>query len=360
MARNSRKYNWRRRGFTLLELMIAITLMLIVMLMLRTMFTSAQAMYVTAARRVQVYSQARVAMDMIEQDMLAMRVDASDASIQLRSVALDDYSNANAPHDAELYVAMDDWVRPEDGETTKIREFLSFYGNATWYNDEKQVFESGAAQIVYYLRKRPVRDDDPRTLDGGYLVRRVLPVREDAEIVKYGKEGWDKARDIEPHEDEIASFVYAVRVYFEDSAAIQYGASQGRTYEAYPEARAETSWLWKKRNPGGAPTPSGTITDSKTGKTVILQKPSDTDLVQFGFPYSGMGTSNPDREFLSTQAEFPSVVMIELIFIDKDFTREDEQGTYRTFSRAIHLPFAVTGSRIDETDRALLSKRGPR
>ena len=45
-----------RRGFTLLELMIAITLMLIIMLMLRSMFVNAQTMYLRAAKRVDVYS----------------------------------------------------------------------------------------------------------------------------------------------------------------------------------------------------------------------------------------------------------------------------------------------------------------
>jgi prepilin-type N-terminal cleavage/methylation domain-containing protein len=347
------------RGFTLLELMIAIALMLIVMLMLRTMFTSAQAMYLVTARRIETFQGGRVAMDYIEQDLLRAVTTTGDDNIQLRSLSVDDLKDPKIPHD-RFYSLLTNYGEAEDGETTKIKEFLSFTGTSTWWDNSKKSYTSGDAIIVYYLRTRPepAKGDRP---DGAYLVRRVIPVRTLAEIVKYSKLGWpskgpNAARNIAPHDDEIASFVYSVRVFVDDKAAFEWGVQKGNTvFNVLPECRQDTApHLWKEREsarPQGLPT-QGT---KKGDITLLLSKPSDSKCVQMGSNFASR-VRDPKREFISTLAEYPSLVVVELTFIDKTFTRTDEMGTFRTFTRAIHCPYAPALRWLDQRDEELAAQ----
>ena len=353
---------FRSLGFTLLELMIAIALMLVVMLMLRTMFVSAQNAYVTASRRVQVYQQARVALDMIEQDLMRMRTTSDDDSLQLRSLTLSDFRSREAPVNERIYSSLDDWAKPQDEKTPGIREFLSFVGRATWFEPESQQYRSGDCTIVYYLRMRHFEGGgDDRT--GAYLVRRVLPLRTLAEIVQLNSPGGaDQIPDIEPHEDEIASFVFASRVYVDDSAAFQMDVFEnGSSRSILPETviNSPNHWLWVDPASAGTPPPP---TPRKNNKAVILQTPVKSNLVQFGGIWSTQ--VNPDRKWVSTRASFPAVVAVELTFIDRSFERPEDDtafGTYRTFTRAIQLPSAGISRRIDDLDKEIIRSggRGP-
>jgi prepilin-type N-terminal cleavage/methylation domain-containing protein len=343
-------------GFTLLELMIAIALMLIVMLMLRTMFTSAQAMYLVTARRIECFQSGRVAMDYIEQDLLRAVTTTGEDNIQLRSLSADDLKDQNLPYN-KFYSQLTNYNEAEDGETTKIKEFLSFQGTSTWWDSTKKAYTTGDAIVVYYLRTRPEPANGERQ-DGAYLVRRVIPVRTLAEITKSSKLGWDpkKTRTIAPHDDEIASFIYSVRVFVDDKAAFQWGVQRSNTiYNVLPECREDTAnHLWKAREtPPPPPIPGG---NQKNGMTILLTKPQDAKCVQMGSTFASM-VRNPKREFISTLAEYPSVVVIELTFIDKTFTRTDGAGSYRTFTRAIHCPYAPALRWLDQRDTELAAAK---
>ena len=81
----------KQQGFTLLELLIAISLMMIVMLMIQQMFGRANDLYRLAAERADVYSQARVALDAIETDIQRINPDYGD--LILASHVPSDYMN---------------------------------------------------------------------------------------------------------------------------------------------------------------------------------------------------------------------------------------------------------------------------
>jgi len=345
------------RGFTLLELMIAIALMLVVMLMLRTMFVTAQDMYVRASRRVEVYQQARSALDLIEQDMMRMRVSGDDDILGLRSLRPEEYENPQPIRTHRMYSEMSDWTGANADESLKIRELLSFTGTATWYDADKKKYQTGDATILYYLRRRMPIDGTPT--EGAYLVRRVLPVRSLAELARIGK-GLAPLYDIKPSEEEIANFVYSARVYADDQAAFQLGVRNGAfNYDTMPECfqgNKNSDWMWVKNalaGPGGSqPAPKGA-----QGPTLILPAPPKEDRVEFG----GIWRTHtaPDRDFVSSRWNYPSVVVVDLMMIDRSFERFDAaggSGTYRSFSRALHLPVSGPMFRLDPRDIQLLTR----
>lgn len=338
-----------RRGFTLLELLISIALMLIVMMMLRTMFTSAQHMYVIASRRVEVFSQARVAMDLMEQDVLRMRQGGDEDSVQVRSLSLADLTDPVTARE-NFYSALSDFDAPEDSQSPKMKEFLSFIGSTTWYDKQTGRYETGDARIYYYLKARPASTEG-RNLDGAYLVRRILPVRTSAEIVKAAKDGWRSARDIKVHEEEIATYVHSVRVYVDDKVSFQLGVDNKATYNIYPEAVNSVKWLWLS-DPSKRPYETETI----EGKTVALAAPAINECVTFAGEYITM--SSPTRKHVMSLSEYPSVIVIELTLVDRFFSRADESGIYRTLTRAIQLPWAVPSRVFDQRDRDLIRNYG--
>lgn len=341
-----------KRGFTLLELMIAISLMLIIMLMLRSMFVNAQTLYLTAAKRVDVYSQARASLDIMEQDLLRLQSGQEDYhTINVRSLMpsnLEDHENARS---YTGYSPLDDWSETQDAQSLKIKEFLSFTGRNTWWDREEEKYVTGDALVVYYLRRRlPI---DGEQYAGGYLVRRIIPIRSNADIVRIGQ-GLADPSPMYPHEDELASFVYGVRVFVDDQAAFQLGDRFGSwTFNTMPEASQESpnaEWMWYEGSPGARPVPT-----KQGGVAIQLQKPPREDRVEFG----GVWRTNTstDRDFLSSRWNYPSVVMIDLMMIDRRFERYDSRGgsgTYRSFSRAVQLPVAGPMFRLDDTDMNLV------
>ncbi|MCB9932202.1 MAG: prepilin-type N-terminal cleavage/methylation domain-containing protein [Planctomycetes bacterium] len=345
-----------RRGFTLLELMIAISLMLIIMLMLRSMFVNAQTMYLRAAKRVDVYSQSRAALDMIEQDLMRIETGLEDYhTVNCRSLMPEDLRNFEAIPESRAYSRLDDWAGAQDSQTLQIREFLSFTGRNTWYDTDKKKYVTGTAFVAYYLRRR-LPDKNGKHYGGAYLVRRIIPQRSLAEIVAIGK-GKRKADPIYPHEDELASFVYGVRVFVDDQAAFQLGVRNSQfNYNLMPECTptdANAGWMWAKGTPGVVkPVPAG------GGAALILQRPLRDNRVEFGGDW--ITATNPDRDFVgATRWNYPNVVMIDLMMIDRTFERTSEfsgNGTYRSFSRAVQLPISGPMFRLDDRDLALLTK----
>lgn len=337
-----------RRGFTLLELMIAISLMLIVMLMLQSMFRNAQAMYLTAAKRVDVYSQARAALDIMEEDLLRMEEGDEDYySLNLRSLTPNDLSRVDSIPNSEAYSKLDDWALPKDDQTVRIRELMSFTGRQTWYNRETERYNTGRATVVYYLRQRlPVEGEQS---GGGYLVRRIIPQRTLAEIVRIQTDSDYEARFIEPTEDELASFVYGARVYVDDQAAFQLGTLENDwRYNTMPECSTDVPnerWLWVDGTPGAQPS-----TPNQKGIFITLTTPPREDRVEFGGEWRTMAHRDG---FVSSRWNYPSVVMIDLTVIDRGFERYDSRsgsGTYRSFSRAVQLPISGPMFRLDDTD----------
>lgn len=347
---------YARRGFTLLELMIAITLMLIVMLMLNSMFRTAQEMYLRAARRVDVYSQARASLDMMEQDLLRLKTGQEKESIHLRSLTPADWKNPDNARTSNIYTNMTDWNATDENQSRSIREFLSFYGTNTWWDGNQNKYITGDAMVVYYLRKRPpnVNEEQP---EGAYLVRRIIPQRSLAEIAGITG-GTRTATQLVVTEDELVNFVYAVHVYTDDQAAFQV-AEQFRDfrYDIMPECtrtHPNSKWLWV--NTGQVPQQPAQPPKPGVGNvTLFLPTPPEGDRVEFGGIYQSQ--TSPDRGFVSSRWNYPSVVMFDLVVIDREMVRYDGttgEGTYRSFARAVQLPVSGPMFKLDDQDLKLL------
>jgi prepilin-type N-terminal cleavage/methylation domain-containing protein len=352
-----------KHGFTLIELMIAIALMMILMLMLHSMFVNAQALYTTAAQRVSVYSQARSALDLMEQDLLRMRTIGETDSIHLRSVRPSDFANPDSVRSEGIYTAMDDWLEADSNATPQIREFLSFTGVNTWWDSNRNEYVTGPAMVIYYLRLRP---DADQGAEGAYLVRRLLQHRSLAELARIGMGAVPEPLVI--NEDEIANFVYSVRSYTDDQAAFQLGTIfRDFRHDILPEASADnpnSDWLWLREPglggpaPGQQQTPQAGQQASPSQAVLLLPQPPSISRVEFGGTWRT--ATAMDRDFLSIRWNYPAVVMFELTMIDRTFIRDDTvrgSGTYRTFSRAVYLPATGPMFNLDERDMELLRGR---
>jgi prepilin-type N-terminal cleavage/methylation domain-containing protein len=346
---------YRERGFTLIELMIAIALMMILMLMLHSMFINAQRLYSRAAQRVSVYSQARSALDLLEQDLMRMRTIGETDSIHLRSVMPEDFRNPEGPEVDRIYARLDDWTRPDPNITPNIREFLSFTGTNTWWDESRNRFVTGPAMVIYYLRERP---DAAEGAQGAYLVRRLLQHRSLAELARIGQGATPEPLTVT--EEEIASFVHSVRVYMDDQAAFQLNDMFRQfDYDIMPEAannNRNAAWMWLREAGLGGPPPGA----QQAGPTAHLMLPQPPSIERVEFGGTWRTATAMDRDFLSIRWNYPAVVMFELTMIDRTFVRQDAttgQGTYRTFSRAVYLPATGPMFNLDDTDLELLRGR---
>ncbi len=358
-----RHIRYHNRAFTLLELMIAIALMLIVMLMLRSMFVNAQELYMQAARRVEVYTQARAALDLIEQDMLRIVKDEGAQPLAVRSLTPADWARPDSVRTSDIYSNLTTWDRPDPNETVKVRDFLSFPSTVTWQDDERND-HTDQCVVTYFLRRRPAGAQTDQ--DGAYLVRRVIPQFTLADVFAVARGG--KPRPMQVTEDELASFVYAVRVYVDDQSAFRYGAhTRNFRLDIMPEAsksHPNGKWLWVDTSALGQQSaqPGG------TGALQPLPLPNDYDRAEFGGIWTGM-TSAPvssgqpgggqSRGFTTGRWNYPSVVMVEITVIDRQFSRYDSEsgdGTYRTFSRAMQLPVSDPLMQLDDEDLSILGR----
>lgn len=349
-----------RSGFTLLELMIAIALMLIVMLMLRTMFVTAQDMYVKASRRVDVFQQARSALDLIEQDLMRMRTSADEDVLGVRSLSPKDFADYEKTRTDRNYTEMNDWTTTDPNESNKIRDLITFTGLATWYDRDKPGYVTGDAIIVYYFRRRLAPDPSRPFPDGAYLVRRVIPVYSNAEIVRIAL-GEKPNYELRPSEEELCSFVYSARIFADDQAAFQDGINNlAFRFNTMPECIEDPSvpnsnWMWVRTPAVAVTAPPPPLPGGQ--RALILPKPPENDRVEFG----GIWRTNTaqDRNFTSARWNYPSVLMVELTLIDRSFERFDETkgaGTYRSFSRAIQLPASGPMPRLDARDRVVMGR----
>jgi prepilin-type N-terminal cleavage/methylation domain-containing protein len=345
---------YRERGFTLIELMIAIALMMVLMLMLHSMFINAQMLYTRAAQRVSVYSQARSALDLLEQDLMRMRTIGETDSIHMRSVKPSDFGNPEGHFTDRIYADLDDWLRPDPNATPNIREFLSFTGMNTWWDESQNRYVTGPALVIYYLRQRPEADQQTQ---GAYLVRRLLQHRSLADIARI--QLGEPAEQLVVTEEEVASFVHSVRVYVDDQAAVQLNNMFRQfEYDIMPEATFDnrnSAWMWLREAGLGGPAPGA---QQQQQGDLMLPQPPSIDRVEFGGLWRT--ATAMDRNFLSIRWNYPAVVMFEVTMIDRNFTRSDRttaDGTYRTFSRAAYLPATGPMYNLDDTDLELLRGR---
>jgi prepilin-type N-terminal cleavage/methylation domain-containing protein len=196
---------YARRGFTLLELMIAIALMLVVMLMLRSMFVNAQEIYIRAARRVDVFAQGRAVLDSIERDLMKLVKGHDNETLTLRSLTPANWTNAELARQGDTYSSLEDWDITDPNQSARIQEFMSFRGVFRMWDAEQQKSVDRNASVIYYLRRRR---NVSGTEEGAYLVRRLVPYYTNRELVAFGKKQ-DQAPQLKVDEDELASFVYS-------------------------------------------------------------------------------------------------------------------------------------------------------
>lgn len=343
------------RGFTLLELMIAMTLMMIIMLMLNSMFSNAQTLYTTAAKRATIYQQARVAMDFMEKDLLLLHAN-TETGIAMRSLEPRDWNSIETCRNGQQNSVLTDWNKEDPNQTTRIREFLSFPATkSVWvedmYGNDQGGYRNGLWLVVYYLRKRmdPV---DNLYYEGAYLVRRMIPIHSQAQLVAIAK-GTAGPRVLEGFvvvEDEICSFVSSVRMFVDDQGAVMYNRKNNnvRRFEIMPEVHENmrNKWMWVNEDLNSASNPQAT--GSK-----ILPVPRKEYRAEFGGLWQTF--TGKDRQFASSRWNYPSVVMIELTVNNKAMERLDDEkfkgrGAYRTFSRAVQIPLAGPMNNLDAVD----------
>jgi hypothetical protein len=331
--------------------MIASALMLVVMLMLRSMFVNAQEIYIRAARRVDVFAQGRAVLDSIERDLMKLVKGHDNETLTLRSLTPANWTNAELARQGDTYSSLEDWDITDPNQSARIQEFMSFRGVFRMWDAEQQKSVDRNASVIYYLRRRR---NVSGTEEGAYLVRRLVPYYTNRELVAFGKTQ-DQAPQLKVDEDELASFVYSVRVFVDDQSAFRLNVrNRNNNLSVMPEASPDSpnsKWLWARPTAAAAlPT-----TGQPTTGLMILPLPREGNRAEFGGIWSGHTSAQVRREqqFTSGRWNYPSVVMIEVTLIDRYMRRFDStsgEGTYRTFSRAVQLPVSGPLTQLDETD----------
>ncbi len=348
---------YARRGFTLLELMIAIALMLVVMLMLRSMFVNAQEIYIRAARRVDVYAQGRAVLDSVERDLMKLIKGPDNETLAVRSLTPANWANPETARQGDSYSLLKDWDVTDPNETAKIEEFMTFRGVFRMWDAEQQKSVDRHASVIYYLRQR---QNITGVEEGAYLVRRLVPYYTNRELVAFGRTQ-DQAPPLKVEEDELASFVYSVRVFVDDQSAFRLNVrNRNNNHNIMPEASPDSpNWNWLNAKPtsGAVLPPSGQPT---TG-LMVLPLPREGNRAEFGGIWSTQTSQQArnDHQFTSGRWNYPSVVMIEVTMIDRYMRRFDTtsgEGTYRTFSRAVQLPVSGPLTQLDETDISIMNQ----
>ena len=226
------------RGFTLIELMVAMALMVILMTILASFVASAQKIYETSTQQAEVIANARTALGIMARDINTMQATTAVSSIpipgtediplglQLRSWGYlpendwrgtSEYTNWTVPSGgyADLPPAT-----PPTANEQEVRDaaFLQFFCTARYYDvnaTPNPTFVQRPVLVQYYLRRRP--QVDGFDMPGAFLMRRVQPYTVDPVTVTFN---WET-----PVEDDICSFVRGVRVYYYDRAREVNGAA---------------------------------------------------------------------------------------------------------------------------------------
>lgn len=225
--RSTSQRNTPARGFTLVELLVAMGLMVIITTMLATILLNAQQMYDISVARASVTSNARVALDEIAKDLSHIiptpaRISVDDdhpLSLVLRTQDIPPEAEWNLPAERNRYVDSPDVPLPYPDQSAKDIDkaaLMSFYATARFYREavanQPGRMETRPVRIVYYLKARPL-DGNGNVLPGAYLIRRVEPFTWNT--ADPNPANWSIMWE-EPVEDDICTFVRGMRVYFLD------------------------------------------------------------------------------------------------------------------------------------------------
>lgn len=341
-----------RKGFTLIELLIAILLLMIVMLMISRMFTSAQQIYRTAAKRASVYSQGRIAMDVIETDLSRI-----DNNVGLRDLVMASQyvpQGFNEDDFRSTYVDLPFVAKPDSATTQSISPILAFITQTSWQLADG-TFQNGKAQVIYYLRKRPVMQAGEYNFEPAtaYLMRRVVPVGSDLDYAALLQENGDKQTGSQgftelPLEEEVASSVLEVRIWAYNNGAAAYMAQTGeRVRNLYgflttTQPTGITALLRDKSRGGQAQQNTSNSGNSSNGpQTVQLLDPQPEKTYSFGSTAGGQTIGN-NAIYVEPRGNYPLAIGIELTIADDKAEILDGEvyGTVRTIRRVISLPGA--------------------
>ncbi len=233
-------YRRSTRGFTLIELMVAMALMLILIMMIASFVANAQRIYNASVAQAQVMSNARMALQVMGRDLsnihstlavspMPIPTDPEDnftpegqegaAALVLRSfgyVNEDWWMDPTGQDEAnwEGYSRIDPIAPPAHDDGVRGDAFLQFFATTRYYNPYPQVgdprFEYQPVLVQYYLRTRP--EVEEYFMPGAYLMRRIQPFEisvDEAGAAQF--DGWST-----PIEDDICGFIRGVRVYYYD------------------------------------------------------------------------------------------------------------------------------------------------
>ena len=351
-----------RVGFTLLELVIAIALLMIVLLMVMQMFLSAQTLYRIASERSEVYSQGRVALDIIESDL--QRAATTNFANLIALTRAPEFGSkipgAAFPYDAnaysKLYTVSPDEQRPDNDTTDKMLPILSFNVDSADWTDSRGELQRGPAQISYYLKKRgQVTDGDGAVREpvGAYLVRYVIPIRMTSTLPQ------DRTKDMGGSQTDIAASVIAVRVWAYNNAVPAYYTQERKEFELFPRVDnvPSKSAQMMLDSVGVDPTANMTEEEKKRRREQSVLRPVD---LKANSTYSWGYTAGGHAAYVSSRGSFPLAIAIEIQFANENIdlvdtnTRgqasTDFRGTVRTMRRIISVPNTVAAAALSEKE----------
>ncbi len=233
-------YRHTTRGFTLIELMVAMALMLILIIMIASFVANAQRIYNRSVAQAQVMSNARMGLQIMGRDLSAIHSTLSTAGMVIPSEPDENFTPAEHEAAAALvmrslgYVDEEDWTdiqginesnwpgysdidpiaAPAPEDNARDDAFLQFFATTRYFNPYPDVgdprFENQPVLVQYYLRQRP--EEDGYFMPGSYLMRRIQPF--DIQVDSSGAPQWNGWAT--PIEDDICGFIRGVRVYYYD------------------------------------------------------------------------------------------------------------------------------------------------
>lgn len=349
-------------GFTLIELIIAIALLMIVMLMVMQMFLSAQALYRIASERAEVFSQGRAALDVIEADLQRTTRDNFADFLALSSAPVYGSTNpaASDPLDPQHYHALYQDTkggesaadyRPDNQTSERILPFLTFnVSSESWYDAQGRI-QSGPAQVSYYLKRKPdmpTQDGPMRTPQTAYLMKYVIPIRN---VLPGAARQGQQQQDYGGSHIEVASSVRAVRVWAYNNAVPAYMSQRLQVYELFPRVdNAPTPSAAMMRTAERRPDPNA------TPDPVKLQHQQNQVLTPIGEragqTYSWGNTPGSHTENIRSRANFPLAIGIEITFANDglDVVQGEYYGTFRTMRRVITIPNTEAAGALEEKE----------
>lgn len=344
-----------RKGFTLIELLIAILLLMIVMLMIARMFTSAQNIYRTAAKRASVYSQGRIALDVIETDLSRIDNNTGIANLIISS----QYADGSFTKDGytQHFIDLPFSALPDPQSTQQIKPVLAFQTQTSWQLPNGE-FQNGKAQVIYYLRKRPQRKSitgEFEEASTAYLMRRVVPLGSDLDYgalmrtdgdLQTGGQGFTQL----PLEEEVASSVFEVRVWAYNNGAAAYMSQQSETLDdlygflAYTPDGITKLLEDKSAGPAGNNPNAPNAGNQPANQVVQLLEPQGGVTFTFGGWAGGRAIldQNGNAEYTEPRGNYPLAIGIELVIADDDASVDDGSytATVRSIRRIISMPGA--------------------